>query len=256
MTKVYHFHQPNLFSVSSKVCKACVPPTEKPLDDFYLYKDGTRDNFCKTCILAKNRANYAANREKRLERRRAYRAGRMEQEREIDRNRHERDKEKRNAIRRVENIDPIAHERRLKAHRVSYHTHKHERKEKRREYGHWYHEVNAEKGSAYGKKWRAENPLKELAKQRRRVARIKKATVENVSYERVLERDGYWCYICEQAIIPGATGRGKLNFDHFIPLDKGGAHSENNIKPTHRVCNYRKGRRLFEEMTPFQRRGL
>src|SRR5258708_2020661 len=249
MSELYHSAQQlSLFSVElteKKMCSSCNPPTEKPIDDFYLYKDGTRDNFCKTCILAKNRANYAANREKRLEHRRAYRAGRMEQEREIDRNRHERHKEKRNAIRRVENLDPAQHEQRLIAHRVSYHTHKHEHKEKVSEYHHWYYEANAEKDSAYGKEWRAKNPLKELARHRSRHARVRNAKVEeNVSYERILERDGYWCYICGQAIIPGATGHGKLNFDHFIPLHKGGAHSEDNLRPSHRVCNYRKGRRL------------
>ena len=45
------------------------------------------------------------------------------------------------------------------------------------------------------------------------------------------------CHICGEAIEDGATGAGKLNFDHVIPLAKGGRHSAENIKPSHFKCN-------------------
>lgn len=111
---------------------------------------------------------------------------------------------------------------------------------------------NTEKHAVKNKEWRTQNPLKISELSRRRAARIAHASVGTVSYKRILDRDGMWCYICEKTIEP----HHKVHFDHVIPLAHGGAHSEDNIKPTHDLCNCRKRDRLLSEMTPFQRRGL
>jgi 5-methylcytosine-specific restriction endonuclease McrA len=92
--------------------------------------------------------------------------------------------------------------------------------------------------------------LKLLAKNKARHARKKNAVVEKVSLERVLERDGYHCYICNQEVNPE-----HLSFDHVIPLIMGGKHSESNLKVAHKVCNSRKQARPFEQLTPFDKRG-
>lgn len=139
--------------------------------------------------------------------------------------------------------------------------------EEKREYNQAYRQENREELLSYshqryvrthetcsiaGKKWRQANPLKYRESNRRRHAIKKNATVEKVSYEAILERDGAWCYICEKPIEP----HHKINFDHVIPLVRGGSHSETNLKVTHSNCNHRKGKRLLEEMTPYQRRGV
>lgn len=120
-------------------------------------------------------------------------------------------------------------------------------------------EENGEKYRKSHKEWRKKNHdrLKELS--RRRDARKKKAQTEPVSYKNIRQRDGMWCYICEQPIHPGQ----RTAFDHVIPLvpRKGathapGAHSEDNIKITHYLCNARKGNKLLEELSPHDRRGV
>lgn len=112
---------------------------------------------------------------------------------------------------------------------------------------------NKEKYTATSAKWRKANPLKDLRRSQSYTARKKKATtIDPVDYEHILERDGLWCYICEHAILPGQ----KMHFDHVIPLARGGEHTEDNLKPTHHVCNVRKQDKLLSEMTPFQRRGV
>lgn len=88
--------------------------------------------------------------------------------------------------------------------------------------------------------------------------RAKEQAVETdeVNYRTVLERDGFWCYICEQNIdYTIKKGPASLSFDHVIPLSRGGSHTSENISPVHLVCNFRKGSRLLEEMRPFQRWG-
>jgi 5-methylcytosine-specific restriction endonuclease McrA len=110
--------------------------------------------------------------------------------------------------------------------------------------------------------WRRNNPLSQQELTLRRNARKKAATTERVSYKRILERDGYHCYICEQPIDSSIKGRvpGALSFDHIIPLqpregEPQGTHSEDNIKPAHVACNARKINKPLESLTPFERRG-
>jgi HNH endonuclease len=110
--------------------------------------------------------------------------------------------------------------------------------------------------------WRINNPLKARNRLERYEARKRGAQVGEVSYENILEQCGYWCHICERSIDPTIkSGPASLAFDHIIPISprKGnpqGAHSEENIHPSHKVCNSRKSNRPFESLTPFQRRGL
>lgn len=120
------------------------------------------------------------------------------------------------------------------------------------DYSHHYYEQNRAKLREKGKEWQQANLLKCKEYNDRRRAIKRQATVEKVSYERILERDQGWCYICEKPIRDGQ----KINFDHVIPLERGGAHNEQNIKLTHATCNNRKRFRLIEEMTAFQRRGI
>lgn len=96
---------------------------------------------------------------------------------------------------------------------------------------------------ASGRRWREANPLKFREYGNRRRARIAQATVGDVSYDRVLERDGMHCYLCNSGI-----AEGDLSFDHVVPLVRGGAHSEENIRTAHKSCNFRKSGRLLGEI--------
>jgi len=64
---------------------------------------------------------------------------------------------------------------------------------------------------------------------------------EPVSYVAILAKWGMVCHICGGEI----TDRTDLHFDHVIPLARGGAHAERNIKPSHSFCNLSKGARLL-----------
>jgi 5-methylcytosine-specific restriction endonuclease McrA len=67
-----------------------------------------------------------------------------------------------------------------------------------------------------------------------------------VDYQLVLERSGGVCYLCDTPI------EDELHFDHIIPLSRSGTHTEDNLAPTHIVCNLRKGTYLTSELTlPF-----
>lgn len=74
-------------------------------------------------------------------------------------------------------------------------------------------------------------------------ARKAAAVVEPVDLERVLERDGLWCYLCTGEVLPA-----DVSFDHVIPLSRGGAHAESNLRVTHSGCNSRKHAKLLEEL--------
>jgi 5-methylcytosine-specific restriction endonuclease McrA len=82
-----------------------------------------------------------------------------------------------------------------------------------------------------------ENPEAKRERVRRRRARLAGATVERVDYAKVLAEHGRVCHLCGDDI------DGPIDFDHVIPIAVGGAHSYDNIRPSHASCNRRKGAR-------------
>lgn len=70
-------------------------------------------------------------------------------------------------------------------------------------------------------------------------ARRRLAIVEHVDYGTVYLRDKGICHICSQYSPLEDT-----EFDHVIPLAKGGEHSYANIKVSHGTCNRTKSDRL------------
>lgn len=66
----------------------------------------------------------------------------------------------------------------------------------------------------------------------RRRAQQLGSTVGRISYERIKRRDRMTCHICKKPVV-----KAELEFDHVIPLAKGGAHVESNIAVSHRRCN-------------------
>lgn len=94
------------------------------------------------------------------------------------------------------------------------------------------------------RRWAKANPEKNREYVRRRQAREQAAAVGEVDYGAVLARDGMWCYLCRVDI----ADLDDLHFDHVVPLARGGAHGEDNIRPTHARCNQRKHGKLLSEL--------
>lgn len=71
------------------------------------------------------------------------------------------------------------------------------------------------------------------------------ATVEPVDYSVIAERDENVCHICgfDVDLTVGTYDPMARTFDHVIPLSRGGAHSMENVKVAHRLCNIRKNNR-------------
>jgi len=61
-----------------------------------------------------------------------------------------------------------------------------------------------------------------------------------ISYQRIRERDKDVCHICGKTVAPV-----EMEFDHIVPLCKGGEHSERNIAVCHKTCNRQKSTNIF-----------
>lgn len=112
-------------------------------------------------------------------------------------------------------------------------------------------EENMERDRDAHRKWAQENPLRVREIHKRRKLRVKNAFVGRVDYDLVIEQYGFICHICNKEI----AGFGDLHMEHVIPLARGGPHSQENLRPSHGVCNLRKHDKLMEELTDYDRRG-
>lgn len=101
-----------------------------------------------------------------------------------------------------------------------------------------------ERRNAWSKSHRLqENERLRITNARRRRQMKLDSIVEEVDYNEILIRDNYICHICEGVVAPF-----QLQFDHVIPLDRGGHHTMENVKVSHALCNQMKGNRLMEEI--------
>lgn len=102
--------------------------------------------------------------------------------------------------------------------------------------------ANVEKVKARAVEYHRAHPEQKREWTRRRRARIRGAAGGRTNYAEIRERDGDYCYLCGQPL-----GDAPFDFDHVVPLARGGPHSAENIRVTHSSCNRRKGARLVEE---------
>jgi 5-methylcytosine-specific restriction endonuclease McrA len=101
----------------------------------------------------------------------------------------------------------------------------------------------AEKATLY--EWRAANPdryhaITAAARDRRRL-QIAETAVEVIDRAVVIAEHGMTCNLCHKPI----ESRADLELDHVIPLARGGTHTYDNVRPSHRSCNRRKGAKLL-----------
>lgn len=66
--------------------------------------------------------------------------------------------------------------------------------------------------------------------------------------DRIGERDGWICWLCEQPIDPEAPSRSPAapTVDHVVPRSRGGASTPDNLRLAHRRCNAARGNHLPE----------
>ena len=97
------------------------------------------------------------------------------------------------------------------------------------------------------------NKEKKRAAWRKRDAIIRGAKHEKYSESQVLELYGECCHICNLPIDMTASRKSGighnwengLNIDHLIPISVGGADCLENVRPSHVICNIRKGNKLY-----------
>lgn len=100
-----------------------------------------------------------------------------------------------------------------------------------------YRQKNPEANGLYGKRWREKNPQNERARKMRRRTREAGAIGE---WTHEQERALYDFY--EHACL--ACGwKGKMTFDHVVPLCRGGHNTIFNAQPLCKPCNSRKGKK-------------
>jgi 5-methylcytosine-specific restriction endonuclease McrA len=128
----------------------------------------------------------------------------------------------------------------------------------------WYSK-NKESSALISRRWRANNPEKakevstEYAKRnpevgasraRRRRARKNSAITEKYTEIQLIEFYGSNCHICKTPIdllAPRKTGKPNweigLHIDHLVPISKGGNDTIENVRPSHGLCNVKRGAR-------------
>jgi len=98
---------------------------------------------------------------------------------------------------------------------------------------------NPEKAKACRMSWYWQNTNTYLEYNHKRRAMQHKNTVGKVDLDFILIRDCGICHLCNIAI-----NRDDLEFDHIVPIAKGGAHSNDNIAVSHRHCNRTKSAKV------------
>lgn len=198
----------------SKACTRC--NVTRPLSEFRRdprYKNG-HTAWCKPCLSAYAREWRMKNADK------------------------ERERHRRNRL-----ADPEKHREKV---RRSHWRHREERLAYAREY----YQQNKERMAEYDRqRWQSltdEERLVYRERQSRGRASRYDIHIEVVDYAAILARDGYNCHICKTRIEPEDPSA--IEFDHIVPVGRGGSHTTDNIAVAHLSCNKRKHLKLMEEI--------
>lgn len=115
-----------------------------------------------------------------------------------------------------------------------------------------YYELNKDKESKRAKKYRKSNKDKMNEYKRKRKALMLGNSHSKYTLQQVIDVYGLNCYICNKRIdIKAQRQVGKdgweygLHLDHYVPLSKGGADNLENVRPTHGLCNIKKGAKVI-----------
>lgn len=118
----------------------------------------------------------------------------------------------------------------------------------------WYQE-NIHRVKSSRKAWELNNPdivrKNARSKSRKRRALKKNNGFEPYTESQVLNAYGSLCHICDSQIdlsAPRWLGKNGweygLHIDHIIPISKGGPDTLSNVRPSHAICNVKKGAKI------------
>jgi len=124
-------------------------------------------------------------------------------------------------------------------------------KEKVLEYSKKYYYENLKTERLRNKAYRSLHPEAGASRARRRRAREKNVEVSPYTEKQILSLYGVNCHLCYEKINLNASrwiGRGDweygLHIDHVVPISKGGGDTLQNVRPSHGICNIKKGDRV------------
>ncbi len=230
-------------------CKEIKPLSEYPM------RGGRMSAKCHTCEVQYSRDRYRANPEKACavqrewaakhpeetkQRYAAYHEANRERERERGRRYNEEHQEERREADRQRREAMPPDERRAKWRRENQSPARLRSGAERRA-------ANKEKQAVRAKQWRLNNPERSeriSAAYRERKAR---AAIAPIDWTRVDQATSGVCYICDTPL--DATNH---NYDHVVPMSKGGLHVTENIRPCCRSCNSKKGAQLPDQLDHYR----
>lgn len=115
-----------------------------------------------------------------------------------------------------------------------------------------YYYNNLDKEKIRKIKWRLNNKEKVSSSKRKRRALELGNESSPYSLNQVLKTYGLVCYLCTETIdLKAARQSGRdgweygLHIDHLIALVNGGSDSLENVRPTHGLCNLKKGSKVI-----------
>jgi len=128
----------------------------------------------------------------------------------------------------------------------------------RNKYDQKYRDNNREKTRTATLKWNKEHPEKMREKSRKRRAIKLQNGYEPYTETQVIEIYGATCHLCTLSInleLPRAIGKEDgwelaLHIDHVIPIIAGGPDTLENVRPSHAICNMKKGSKMTNEFEP------
>lgn len=99
-------------------------------------------------------------------------------------------------------------------------------------------------------KWMKDNPDRSKKLQhaisQRHNARKRGSTIGPIDYDKILIES---CGLCGICLLPLGN---RIDYDHIVPLARGGTHTQDNIQATHSICNRCKNARLMSELSENQ----
>lgn len=105
-----------------------------------------------------------------------------------------------------------------------------------RAYGAAYYAAHRDERAVYASQYKVTHLKEHAESEGRRRARKRNTQVEPIDLMQVLRDSKGVCGICHKPL--DLFG---IDFDHIVPLSKGGTHTRDNIQPSHSRCNRVKG---------------
>lgn len=133
----------------------------------------------------------------------------------------------------------------LEQNKINYSKHRDKRRASQSKY--YYDNLNYYKER--NKKYRNDNKEATLLRNRKRQKKIIAANITQKDINNLLLKFENKCFYCFCDIKRGNN----LHLDHKIPLCRGGEHNINNIVPSCKTCNLRKGRKNPEEFIEYMK---